>query len=128
MKNSISLIIAMLLMSSCAPPGGGGESSGSAITSFIPFILIFVLFYFLILRPQQKQSRQRQEMLKNVKRGDRVLSSGGIYGKVVNVNENDLTVEIAKGINVQMARSGISSIVKQEKESSNKKKGENSNK
>ena len=55
------------------------------------------------------------------------LSSGGIYGKVVNVNENDLTVEIAKGINVQMTRSGVSSIVNQEKESSNKK-GENSNK
>lgn len=127
MKNSISLIFAMLIMSSCAPPGSGGESSGSAIASFIPFILIFVLFYFLILRPQQKQNRQRQEMLKNVKRGDRVLSSGGIYGKVVNVNENDLTVEIAKGINVQMTRSGISSIVNQEKDSSNKKV-ENGNK
>lgn len=60
-------------------------------------------------------------MLKNVKRGDRVLTSGGIYGRVINVNENDITVEIAKSINVQMARSGISAVVNTDKEASKPK-------
>lgn len=127
MKTALTLIVAMLFFTSCAPPGAGGQSSGSAITSFIPFILIFVLFYFLILRPQQKQNRERKDMLKNVKRGDKILTSGGIYGKVVNVAENDLSVEIAKGINIQMSRSGVSAIIKQEKESS-KQKGESDKK
>lgn len=127
MKKALTLVIAMLIFSSCAPPGTGGESSGSAITSFIPFILIFVLFYLLILRPQQKQNRERQNMLKNVKRGDKILSSGGIYGKVVNVSDNELSVEIAKGINIQMSRSGVSAIIKQEKDSS-KNKGESDKK
>ncbi len=60
-------------------------------------------------------------MLKNVKRGDKVLTSGGIYGKVINVSDNDITVEIAKGINVQMTRSGISAVVNTEKEVSKPK-------
>lgn len=63
-------------------------------------------------------------MLNDVKRGDKVLTSGGIYGKIINVNENELTVEIAKGINVQMARSGVSAVVNTEKEVS-KPKGSN---
>ncbi|MGH7884084.1 MAG: preprotein translocase subunit YajC, partial [Thermodesulfobacteriota bacterium] len=100
MKNVIYIITVLTFLSSCSPPGAG-QSSGSAVTSFVPFILIFILFYFLILRPQQKQNKERQNMLKNVKRGDKILTSGGVYAKVINVNENDLTVEIAKGINIQ---------------------------
>lgn len=88
-------------------PGAGGDS-GSPFTALIPFVLIFVMFYFLILRPQQKQSKQRQDMLKNVKRGDNVLTSGGIYGRVLNINGEVITLEIAKGISVRVARSGIS--------------------
>lgn len=65
-------------------------------------------------------------MLKNVKRGDKVLTSGGIYAKVINVNESDLTVEIAKGINVQMARSGISAVINTEKHDLKSKGGEGS--
>lgn len=87
---------------------GGG---GSQIAAFAPFILIFVIFYLLILRPQQKQSRQRQEMLKALKRGDDVITSGGLYGKVLNIVDDVITLEIAKGVSVRVSRAGISGLV-----------------
>ena len=111
-----------ILLSGCTPPGGGGET-GMSLTAIMPFILIFVLFYFLIIRPQTKQNRERKEMLNSVKRGDKVLTTGGIYGRVINVNDDEVTVEIAKGINVQMIRSGISSVENPEKEVSKAKGG-----
>jgi len=90
--------------------GGGGEGGSSSIIAFAPFILIFALFYFLILRPQRKQEKVRKEMLGAVKRGDSVLTSGGIYGKVVNIEDDDVTLEIAKGVNVRITRTGIASV------------------
>lgn len=108
--NILALIVTgVLFLTGCVPPGGE-KGGGSSIMSFLPFILIFALFYFLILRPQQKQQRERKEMLESVKKGDTVLTTGGIYGKVVNINEDELTVEIAKGINVRMIRSGVSGV------------------
>ncbi len=101
--------IALLFFSSCVPPGtGGAEGGGTAFSAILPFVLIFLLFYFLIIRPQQKQSRERKRMLSEIKRGDGVLTAGGIYGRVINVDGDDITVEIAKGVNVKMTRSGIS--------------------
>ena len=114
----------MILLSGCVPPGGENSGSpGMSIGAIMPFILIFVLFYFLIIRPQTKQNRERKEMLKSIKRGDKVLTNGGMYGRVINVNEDDITVEISKGINVQMVRSGISSVEITEKDSGKAKGG-----
>lgn len=105
------MVSLVLIAGGCVPPGTeGGEGGGSPFAAFIPFILIFVLFYFLIIRPQRRQEHRRREMLENVKRGDSVLTSGGIYGKVVNVEGDELTVEIAKGVNVRMSRAGIASL------------------
>jgi len=92
-------------------PSGGQEGfSSSPIAALVPFVLIFVLFYFLILKPQQKQGRERQEMLKNLKRGDTVITSGGIYGRILNITGDIITLEIAKGVNVRLSRAGISGI------------------
>jgi preprotein translocase subunit YajC len=108
---NIIFTLPFFILVGCAQPGGAqGSGSSSILPGIIPFVLIFVLFYFLILRPQQKQSRERDNMIKNLKRGDSVLTNGGIYGKIINVNEDTLTVEIAKGINVRMTRNGIASI------------------
>ena len=110
MRSLILFIFMMLLMTGCPmQPGAEGEG-GSALTALIPFILIFVVFYFLILRPQQKQGRQRREMLKNIKRGDNVITSGGIYGKILNISGDLVTLEIAKGISIRIARSGVSGL------------------
>ena len=98
-----------LFVSSCMPPGAGqGGAGGTTFSAILPFVAIFALFYFLIIRPQQRQSRERKQMLAEVKRGDSIVTTGGIYGRVINVDGDDLTVEIAKGINIKMARSGIS--------------------
>lgn len=100
-----TLVIAFFSIAGCAPPGGEG---GNPLITFLPFILIFVVFYFLILRPQQKQGKERKKMLSELKRGDDIITSGGIYGKITNVSEDDvITLEIAKGLSIRITRSAI---------------------
>jgi len=109
-RNLLPIFLMILLVTGCPmQPGGEGEG-GSPLTALVPFILIFVVFYFLILRPQQKKGRQRQELLKNIKRGDNVITSGGIYGKILNIVGDVVTLEIAKGISIRVSRSGISGL------------------
>lgn len=103
----VILSLSLLAMGGCPAPGGEGGAGGSPL-AFLPFVLIFVLFYFLILRPQQKQSKKKEEMLKSLKRGDNVITAGGIYGRIMNISEDDIvTLEISKGVNIRIARSGI---------------------
>ena len=108
MKKTALVSAAALLAASCVPPGMEQGGSGSAFSAMLPFVAIFLLFYFLIIRPQQKQGRERKKMLAEIKRGDSVITAGGIRGKVVDSDGDDLTVEIARGTNVRMVRSGIS--------------------
>jgi preprotein translocase subunit YajC len=90
-----------------ASPFGGD----SMLVSLRPFILIFVIMYFLILRPQQKRQKQHQEMVKNVRRGDTVITSGGLVGKVTKVSDDDhLEVEVADGVRVRQMRSMIADV------------------
>ena len=82
------------------------------IIQFVPFILIFVIMWFLIIRPQQRRVRAHQEMIKNVRRGDMVVTSGGIIGKVTKVLEDsaDVEVEIADNVKVKVARAMIAEV------------------
>jgi preprotein translocase subunit YajC len=90
-----------------SPLGGGGD----LMTQLLPFVLIFVIMYFLILRPQQKRVKAHQEMVKNVRRGDTVVTSGGLVGKVTKVIDDDqLEVEIAEGIRVRQVRAMVSDV------------------
>ncbi len=91
------------------PAAGGGME---AIMQFVPFILIFVIMWFLIIRPQQRRVKAHQEMIKNVRRGDTVVTSGGIIGKVTKVLEDsaDVEVEIADNVKVKVARAMISEV------------------
>jgi len=122
-KNVIAIIsIALMAMGGCMAPGGEGGAGGSPL-AFLPFVLIFVLFYFLILRPQQKQTRKKEEMLKSLKRGDNVITAGGIYGKIMNISEDNIvTLEISKGVSIRIARSGIAGLEGQGKEESKEDK------
>jgi preprotein translocase subunit YajC len=90
----------------------GGDGATSLITNLVPFILIFVIMWFLIIRPQQKRVREHQEMIKNVRRGDTIVTTGGIIGKVTKVIDGtpDIDVEIASGVNVKVARAMISEV------------------
>lgn len=74
----------------------------------MPLILIFVIFYFLLLRPQQKRAKEHEEMVAALKVGDEVLTNGGIYGKITRVGEDAITVEIAEKVKVRMTPASIS--------------------
>jgi preprotein translocase subunit YajC len=87
---------------------GGTES----LTSFlVPMVLVFVIFYFLMLRPQQKRAKQHQEMIKNLRRGDTVITSGGLVGKVVKVVDDDqIEIELADDVRVRQMRSMVADV------------------
>ena len=88
---------------------------GSGIGQFIPLILIFVIFYFFLIRPQQKRVREHKDMVKNLKRGDEVITSGGIIGKVDRVYEDDkLEIEISDGVKVNVIKNTVQSYLKKE--------------
>ena len=93
-------------------PGGGGGSS--QILSFLPIILIFVIFYFLLIRPQQKQRKEHQSLLSNLKVGDNVLTSGGIYGRITGIKDDKITVEISDKVRVKVNRGNIAGVIKQD--------------
>ena len=84
----------------------------SMLASFIPLILIFLIFYFLLIRPQQKKQKEHKILLDSIQRGDEILSSGGILGKVIKVDNDKLTVEISKGVNVIIIRSTVADVIK----------------
>ncbi len=86
----------------------GGAAGPDMLMSILPFILIFVIMYFLIIRPQRTQMKKRQEMLSQVRRGDTVVTGGGIVGKVQKVvDDNELEVEIAEGVRIRVMRSTL---------------------
>lgn len=88
------------------------SGSGFDVMQFVPLLLIFVIFYFLILRPQQKKARNHQEMVKALHRGDKVLTSGGIIGSVDKViSDTEVSVEIADGVKVRVLKSTIADLV-----------------
>jgi preprotein translocase subunit YajC len=89
----------------------GGAAPGFDFISLLPLILIFVVFYFLLIRPQQKKMKAHRDMVGALKRGDKVLTSGGIIGTIVKVEDHELLVEIAKDVRVRVARGMISDLV-----------------
>lgn len=87
-----------------APAPGG---SGAFLTSFAPFILIFVLFYVLLIRPQQKRQREHRNMLEAIKKGDKVVTNGGLLGTVVSVTRDVLSVQISDNTRVKVLRTEL---------------------
>jgi preprotein translocase subunit YajC len=91
--------------------GLGAGDSGGMITSLLPLILIVVIMYFLVLRPQQQRVKQHREMVKALRRGDSVVTNGGLVGKVTKVVDDDqIEVEIADGVRVRQMRSMVSEV------------------
>ncbi|WP_323764332.1 preprotein translocase subunit YajC [Marinovum sp.] len=86
---------------------------GNAIAQFIPLILIFAIMYFLLIRPQQKKMKQHQNMVSALRRGDQVVTQGGLIGKVTKVKEdgNEIEVEIAEGVKVRVVQNTIAQVL-----------------
>ena len=90
-----------------APAAAGGTDM---LMSIAPMVLIFIVFWFLLIRPQQKKAKEHRAMVQALKRGDRVVTNGGIYGQVTHVADDHLMVEIAEGVKIKLDRSAVSAI------------------
>ena len=84
--------------------GAPGLTGPSPVMTILPFILIFVIMYFLVIRPQQKKGKEHQEMLNKLKKNDEVMTSGGIYGKVVALADSVVTLEVAPNVRIRVHR------------------------
>jgi len=90
---------------------GAGEQGGGGLTAFVPLILMFVIFYFLLIRPQQKKQKNLRSMISNLKKGDRIITSGGLHGRITSLDDSTLTVEIADKVRVKVSRGSVSAQV-----------------
>lgn len=102
----------MFVSPAFAQAGGEAAGAGAGIVQFLPLILIFVVFYFLLIRPQQKKMKQHREMLAAIRRGDRIVTGGGIVGNVSKViDDNEILVEIAEGVRVRVHKPLVSTVL-----------------
>jgi preprotein translocase subunit YajC len=108
-------LVNFLLMG--APGGGGGQSGGAGLISFLPIILIVVVFWFFMIRPQNKQRKETQRMLSELKKGDKVVTIGGIHGVVQSVRETTVILKVDEDCKIELTRSAIASM-KEKSESS----------
>jgi len=100
----------------------GAEGAGSSLFSFLPLIAIVAIFYFLILRPQNKKQKETQKMLSALKKGDRVVTIGGIHGIIQSVKESTVIIKVDENTKLEFNRSAVSSVSSQAKEEEEDKK------
>jgi preprotein translocase subunit YajC len=91
---------------------GGSAAAGGGFGAFIPIILMFVIFYFLLIRPQQKKAKEHQEMITGLKKGDKVITSGGIHGHITSLDDATVTIEIAEKVRIKVTRSTLAGLNK----------------
>jgi preprotein translocase subunit YajC len=91
--------------------GTGGGGQGGGFGAFVPLILMFAIFYFLLIRPQQKKAKLHRAMLASIKKGDRVVSSGGLHGVVTGLTDDVVTMEIAPKVRVKVSRGSVAGVV-----------------
>ena len=104
------------MMSVAWAQGAASGSTGSTILSFLPFVLIFVIFYFLLILPQQKRQKKLKAMLEALKKGDKVVTSSGIWGTITNLGKETVTVQIADNTKIKVQRDHIARVRVDEEE------------
>ncbi len=100
---------------------GAAGGAGGGFTAFVPLILMFVIFYFLLIRPQQKKAKEHQKMIDNIKKGDRVITSGGIHGTVTSLGDTSVSIEIAEKVKIKLSRGNIAALLNAAPATSDKK-------
>ena len=88
----------------------GGQASGG-IAGFLPIIILFVIFYFLLIRPQQKKAKEHREMISDLKKGTRIITSGGIYGTIISIDDSTIGLEIAEKVKIKITRGNVAAVV-----------------
>mmetsp|Transcript_24816 Transcript_24816/g.11871 ORF Transcript_24816/g.11871 Transcript_24816/m.11871 type:complete len:111 (-) Transcript_24816:696-1028(-) len=103
--------------------GGAGQTGSGGFRAFVPLILMFVIFYFLLIRPQQKKTKGHRAMISALKKGDRVVTGGGIHGRITALDDTVVSVEVADEVNIKVNRGNIATLVvpKSEVPAKNKK-------
>ena len=105
----------MELLIAMAPQGGDG-GGGGLISTLIMFGAIFLIFYFMIIRPQQKRSKERDKMLSNLEKGDKIVTNGGIHGIIAGLEEKTALVQVGDNIKLKIERSAITSVIAKKSE------------
>jgi preprotein translocase subunit YajC len=93
---------------------GQAQGGSSQWMGLLPLVLLFVVFYFLLIRPQQKKAKQHKQFIENLKKGDEVVTAGGMYGKITGITENAVTLQIAEGVRIKVTKGSVADIVKGE--------------
>lgn len=105
----------MDLLLAMAPPPGGEGGGGGLVSTLIMFGAIFAIFYFMIIRPQQKRAKEREKLLSAVEKGDKVILSSGLYGTVAGLEEKTVLIDVGNNIKLKFERSAIASVVRDDK-------------
>lgn len=108
--NSSEIFISTVQAQESSPAPVKPAASGGGFQMFLPMILVFVIFYFLMIRPQSKQRKQHQLLIQNLKKGDEVVTTAGIYGKVAGIADSIITLEIADNVRIKMDRQQIATV------------------
>jgi preprotein translocase subunit YajC len=101
----------LLLMS--PPPGDGSGGGGSLVSTLIMFGSIIAIFYFMILRPQQKKQKQMQQMIEAIKKGDKVIMSGGLHGTVAGIDDKSVLVQVAENVKLKFEKAAVTTVVRE---------------
>ncbi len=97
-----------------APQNAESGQGGNFLVSFMPLIFIFAIFYFLLIRPQSKKAKEHRSMLEDLKKGDKIITSGGIYGLIEGIEGNTLTIKIAENVRIKAGRNAVAGLRKGE--------------
>ena len=94
-----------------APQAAAASQQQPGLAGFLPLIILFVVFYFLLIRPQSKRAKEHKQLVANLAKGDEVVTSGGMLGKIVELDENYVTLEIADNVQIKMQRPSVTTLV-----------------
>jgi preprotein translocase subunit YajC len=98
-------------LAEAAPAAAGAAKQPGLLEALFPFVVLFIVFYFLLIRPQSKRAKEHKKMVEALAKGDEVITQGGIYGKITVVGEDAVTVELADNVEVKLQRAAISSVL-----------------
>ena len=107
------LLITLLFIGGCVP--AGEDEGGFGLTPIIFLVFIFALLYFVMIRPQRKKQKEHQQMTQELKRGDRVITIGGIYGQVESISEDNVVIKVESGMTIRMTRNSIAGVQQEPK-------------
>lgn len=104
------------LLAMAPPPNGQGGGAGSMISTIVMFGAIFAIFYFMIIRPQQKKAKEREKLLSAIEKGDKVITSSGIYATVAGLEEKTVLLDVGNNVKMKFERQAIASVIRDKDE------------